>query len=76
VCTRELSALAIIFVDHRDCLTIIVNWRREEQAVCTRKLSALAIFVDHGDCLTIIVNWRREEQAVKSLQIRQTVSTI
>ena len=40
------------------------------------ELSTLAIFVYQGDCLTIIMNWRREEQAVKSLQIRQTVSTI
>jgi hypothetical protein len=40
------------------------------------ELSTLAIIVYQEDCLTIIVNCRREEQAMKSLQIRQTVSTI
>ena len=55
MCTRELSALTI-FVDNGDCLTIIVNWRREEQAVYTRELSALAtIFVNHRGCLMTII---------------------
>ena len=34
---RELSALAI-FVDQADCLTIIVNWRGEEQVVESPKI--------------------------------------